>query len=446
MTRSAPLFLALRYLQPKRSFVSIITLISVLGIMLGVGVLIVVISVMTGFEIEFKKLLLGFEPHVFMQQYEPIRDDQGQVLGKSTPWQELRTQLKQRPGVRSVTPFAAGMIFIKSTGKPMGVEVHAFDPNDAPDVVDKLSKHIIKIDDQAQGSFDLSSSSNIVLNDRVANELGLLVGDKATVYASSNLKDIFQRFDNAEAIKSAEDKAKAFDEMDEFVVRRELNVVGVIRGDDSGGRSFVPLDVGAELMDKDGTVRAIGLELADGHDAKTFTENLRTELPDDWVAESWMDRWQTRLAAIQNERIMMIFVLLFVILVAAFSVMNTTITVTVQKRREIGILRALGASIWQIVGIFMTQSFIVAVLGTIAGWLGGLTFLHLRNGIRSFLANVFGIDIFPSDIYHLSSIPSHTVPGDVGLICTASMALCLIAAFIPALFAAVVDPAVALRD
>jgi lipoprotein-releasing system permease protein len=446
MPRSAPLFLALRYLQPKRSFVSIITLISVLGIMLGVGVLIVVISVMTGFEIEFKKLLLGFEPHVILQQYEPLLDEEGKEIGTRTPWQQVRNQLKEKANTKSVTPFAAGMIFIKTSGKPMGIETHAFDPNDAPDVVEKLQKLIVKVNDQPQGSFDLSSSSNIVLATSVANEMGILIGDKVTVYASSNLKEVFERFDNAEQLTTPEAKAKAYDEMDEFVVRRELNVVGIIRGEDAGNRSFVALDVGAELMDRNGRVRAIGLELNDAHTASDYSLALRQELPDDWRVESWMERWQSRLAAIQNERIMMYFVLIFVILVAAFSVMNTTITVTVQKRREIGILRALGASVKQIVSIFMLQALIVAVMGTLCGWLGGLTFLHFRNHIRSFLADSLGMDIFPADIYALSSIPSHTVPEDVALICGTSLVLCLLGAFLPAILAAKVDPAVALRD
>jgi lipoprotein-releasing system permease protein len=169
-------------------------------------------------------------------------------------------------------------------------------------------------------------------------------------------------------------------------------------------------------------------------------------LPFDWAASTWMDRHHQRLSAVQNERVMMYFVLFFVVLVAAFSVMNTTITVTVQKRREIGILTSLGARVNQIIGIFMTQAAVVAVLGTLLGYLGGKTVLYFRNDLRRFLAEQLNVDIFPADIYALSSIPSHTVPLDIGIICITSIVLCLIGAFIPAFFAARVDPAVALRD
>jgi lipoprotein-releasing system permease protein len=442
MISSASLFLALRYLQPKRSFVSTITMISVLGIMLGVGVLIVVISVMKGFEIEFRNLLLGFEPHIVIEQLEPIRDNEGQVISRGVPWQQVRDKIKTLPGTNSVAPFAAGMSFLKYQSNPQAIEVHSFDPADAPDVVQKLQKQIV----EGQGSFDLSSSNNLVLSDSTANQLGIRVGDKVTLYASTNLKEVFERFDAVEKLEDEAAKAKAYDEMNELVVPRELHVVGLLNSETTGERNFVPLDVGAELMNPDGTVRAIGLELKDGNQVAEFKALLQEQLPDDWQATTWMERWSQRLAAVQNERVMMWFVLSFVILVAAFSVMNTTITVTVQKRREIGILTALGASVKQIVGVFMLQAMVVAVLGTVLGWLGGLIFLHFRNNIRSFLAESLSVDVFPSDIYALSSIPSHTLPSDLILICSTSVVLCLLGAFFPAYFAARVDPAVALRD
>jgi lipoprotein-releasing system permease protein len=442
MISSASLFLALRYLQPKRSFVSIITMISVLGIMLGVGVLIVVISVMKGFEIEFRNLLLGFEPHIVIEQMEPMRDEAGKVVTKSVPWQQVRDKIKSLPDTNSVAPFAAGMSFLKFHGKPKAIEVHSFDPADAPDVVKKLERQIM----EDQGSFDLSSSNHLILSEGIARDMGIRVGDKVTLYASTNLKEVFERFDAVEKLTDDAAKARAYDEMNEIVVPRELHVTGLLNSDTTGERNFVALDVGAELMNPDGTVRAIGVELKDGNKVDEFKELLQKNLPDDWYATTWTERHQQRLAAVQNERVMMWFVLSFVILVAAFSVMNTTITVTVQKRREIGILTALGASVKQIVRVFMLQALVVAVLGTVLGWLGGLTFLYFRNDIRSFLAERMNVDVFPSDIYALSSIPSHTLPSDLVLICGTSVVLCLLAALIPAYFAAKMDPAVALRD
>ncbi len=133
-------------------------------------------------------------------------------------------------------------------------------------------------------------------------------------------------------------------------------------------------------------------------------------------------------------------------LVASICVMNTTITVTVQKRREIGILTALGSRANQIMAIFLAQAGIVAILGIITGLIGGMTVLHFRNDLRDLIAQLTGRDFFPQDIYFLSEIPSKIQASDISSICGLAVLLCLIAALIPAWFAARVDPAVALRD
>jgi lipoprotein-releasing system permease protein len=143
---------------------------------------------------------------------------------------------------------------------------------------------------------------------------------------------------------------------------------------------------------------------------------------------------------------MMYFLLLFIMIVAAICVMNTTITVTVKKRREIGILTALGTRAWQIIAIFVTQAGFVAVLGVIGGILGGFAVLSVRNTFRQWVASTFQLDLFPQDIYFLSEIPAYTDWADLSLICSTAVCLCLLAAIIPSFFAARVDPAVALRD
>mgnify|MGYP002369526589 CR=1 FL=1 len=116
------------------------------------------------------------------------------------------------------------------------------------------------------------------------------------------------------------------------------------------------------------------------------------------------------------------------------------------KRREIGILTALGTRAWQIIAIFVTQAGFVAVLGVIGGIIGGFAVLSVRNAFREWLASAFNLDLFPQDIYFLSEIPAYTDFADLSIICTTAVVLCLIAAVIPSFFAARVDPAVALRD
>lgn len=447
---NASLFLALRYLQPKRSFVSVITIISVVGIMLGVGVLIVVISVMKGFEIEFKKLLIGFEPHVLLVQDAPYE----QVEGEPPPppqskWQEVLEKVQPLEGLVSATPFVAGMSFVKTQGDPVPIEVYGMRAKGSEAMVEKLAKHFMPSrEGEAPSAFDLESDS-IVIGDFLADQMGLRVGDTIEIYSPSNLKAAVS---NAEKAKDEKLTPEARERLDEdtrvLVTPLPVTVTGILRSDETGGRGFIPLHVGQELFEMEGRVNGIGIEITDAEQAREFAGKMHDAnlLPYDWGTSTWMDRHRQRLSAIQNERIMMMFVLFFVVLVAAFSVMNTTITVTVQKRREIGILTSLGARVNQILGIFMSQALVVALLGTGLGYLGGKIFLFFRNDIRRFLADRMGVDIFPAGVYDLATIPAHTVPSDTAIICIMSIVLCLIGAFIPAYFAARVDPAVALRD
>jgi lipoprotein-releasing system permease protein len=461
---NASLFLALRYLQPKRSFVSVITLLSVLGVMLGVGVLIVVMSVMKGFERDFKNMLLGFEPHVLLVQdrapppaaipLDPAPPQPQEELIEpppfpSTKWQDVLSVVEKVPGVVSATPFVSGLSFIKTKGEPAPVEIYGMRAKGSEAMVKKLSEHFMpSMEGEPASTFDLEIDS-IVISDQLANQYQLKIGDTIDIYSPGNLKAAVANAEKANQEKLTEEERKKLDE-DTRVLVTPLPVVvtGILKGDETGFRAFIPLHVGQELFELAGRVHGIGLEIQDAMQADTFLGELMNAevLPFDWSANSWMDRNWQRLSAVAQEKAMMFLVLALVSLVAAFSVANTTITVTVQKRREIGMLSSMGARVSQIVGIFVIQGLIVAFVGTLLGYIGGSLILFLRNDIREFIADVFGIRIFDQSIYQLPAIPSHTVPSDIFLICGTSIILCFFAALIPAYFAARVDPAVALRD
>jgi lipoprotein-releasing system permease protein len=163
------------------------------------------------------------------------------------------------------------------------------------------------------------------------------------------------------------------------------------------------------------------------------------------TAETWIDRNKDRFDAIRVERNVMFIILMFLIVIAAFSIMNTLITVTVQKRREIGIMKALGAGTWQIVWVFLSQGLIVGFFGNAIGLALGMTLISYRNEFKEWLANVLHIQIFPADIYEFSTIPAEVVPGDVAKVCISAFLICALAALIPAYFAARLDPVKALR-
>ncbi len=441
---SAPLFLALRYLRPTRSFISVITVISMLGVMLGVGVLVFVMSVFSGWQREYRQMLIGFEPHAMVMSVSAHEGEPGGE--KAVDWRELRKTLAQRPEVLSAVPVAdktkngePGILVVESEGNLQGVSVIGM--TDEPDnaLLQKLKKHL------KEGTFDLQSDS-IILSDKFAKEIGAKVGDTLVVYAAESVNKFIQQVREIPEDADSKKRAEAFDNV--TVLSKDLTLVGTLRGDTAGQRGYVPLHVAQEFFNLDSSVSGIELELKDPENAERVMAEIYQSgaLPESWGYNTWEQQHGMMLESVENQRTMMWFLLLFIMLVAAICVMNTTITVTVKKRREIGILTALGTRAWQIIAIFVSQAGIVAFVGVVVGLAGGFFFLSIRNWLRDQISSFTGRDIFPQDIYFLSSIPAHTYLSDLITICTTAIALCLMAALVPAWFAARVDPAVALRD
>jgi len=442
MLSHAPLFLALRYLRPKRSFVSIITLISVLGVMLGVGVLVVVMSVFKGWQVEFKKLLLGFEPHVVLMQDARFTGElpPGMTPPPRSNWRDVLKQMQAHPGVVAATPMAEGMVAARFDGSdPEGVELFGLREGVENALLMKLSKHLL------EGQFNLKDN-NIIITDKLAKKLGVKLGDTLSIIASDTIRQMIR---DLRAAEEESDPAKASAARGEItVLPQDLTITAIVRADTAGERCYAPLNIAQELFNLESDVSGIEIELSDPGKANGFANQLYDSqtLPPDWNLRTWASTHGAMLQSVENQQSLMWFLLFFIMLVAAICVMNTTITVTVQKRREIGILTALGGRAGQIIAIFLAQAGIVALMGIVLGLLGGMTVLHFRNDLRDWIAQSTGRDIFPQDIYFLSGIPSQIHLADLGSICGLAVVLCLLAALVPAWFAAKVDPAVALRD
>ncbi|MCX6837536.1 MAG: ABC transporter permease [Verrucomicrobia bacterium] len=430
---SAPLFLALRYLRPTRSFISVITVISMLGVMLGVGVLVFVMSVFSGWQREFRQMLIGFEPHAMVQPMNS-RDDPA-----ASQWREVRKTLAAHPEVASAVPIAEGVVFVENESSLQGVRVIGMADEADNALLQKLKKHL------KEGKFDLKGDS-IVLSDKFARDIGAKIGDTLVVHAAESVDQFIQQVREIPEDTAEKKRAEALDNV--TVLSKDLTLVATLRADTAGLRGYVPLHIAQEFFNLDSNVSGIELELKDADNAEPILDAIYRSggIPETWGWNTWVQEHGPMLESVENQRTMMWFILLFIMLVAAICVMNTTITVTVKKRREIGILTALGTRAWQIIAIFVSQAGIVALFGVVAGLGGGFFFLGIRNWLRDQIAALTGRDIFPQDIYFLSSIPAHTNLADLLTICTTAVALCLLAALVPAWFAARVDPAVALRD
>jgi lipoprotein-releasing system permease protein len=422
------LFLALRYLKPKRTSISIITLISVMGVMLGITVLVVVISVMTGFDRELRQKILGFDPHIVVSNDSVMSN-----------WRSLEVKIAKTAGVVASAPFVQGPVIVDHDGRIFTPIIRGIDLEQEQKIVDL--RNLVR-----EGKPDLNDESALV-GTRLARALGISVGDKITVYAAGNIRSVIEELKRSQDDPKA--KAKTLAELqNEVVMPADLTVTGIFesgRFDYDFNIVFVPLHIGQELYSLGDDVHGISVKTDGPYRAESVKRTLNEVLDGEASAETWIDRNKDRFDAIRVERNVMFIILMFLIVIAAFSIMNTLITVTVQKTREIGIMKALGARTWQIVWVFLAQGMLVGFFGNAAGLGLGMTLIRYRNEFKEWLANTLHIQLFPPDIYEFSSIPAQIVPHDLGIICISAFLICSVAALIPAYFAARLDPVKALR-
>lgn len=422
------LFLALRYLKPKRTFLSIITFISVIGVMLGVTVLILVISVMTGFDRELRQKVIDFDAHILVSTEDVLHN-----------WRDLTVKIRNTPGVLATAPYVQGPVIVEFQGRRLAPMIRGIDPVAEEEVV-PLRKFI------KQGKLDLDGES-AVLGIELARKLRIGVGDKLTVYSPGNLGQILDGMKKLETAKGEEEK-KAVEQLREVVLPKELTVTGIFEtGHYVHDSDFllVPLYIGQELYGLEDALHGITVKTDNPYGAERVKDAIQDFLEPPQFAETWIDMNRQYFEAVRLERTVMFFLLFFIVVVAAFGIMSTLITVTVQKRREIGILKALGANISQIIWIFLGQGTITGLFGTLTGLGLGMTLIRYRNEFSRWLASTLHIEIFPREVYQFSEIPAQVVPQDVWIICISAFLICSLAALIPAYFAARLDPVKALR-
>ena len=426
MPKSFSLFLALRYLKPKRTFLSIITLISILGVTLGIMVLILVISVMTGFEQELRRKVIGFDPHVVVTSGGVLED-----------WETTAASVKNDPDVVAAAPFVLGPVIAQYQNRRLAPKIRGVDPEMERGVVD-ITPFII------EGEYDLEGSKTIV-GSELARELGVTVGETITIFSPGNFKEILNEI---ERLEKTGGKPEDIASLKQLILPTELEVTGIF---ESGRYLYdsefliVPLHIGQELYNLGPAAHGLAVKTRDPYLADKVRNELNSRLEPPAFAMSWMDMNKQIFDAIRMERQVMFFILMFIILVAAFGIMNTLITVTVQKTREIGVMKALGARTNQIVGVFLAQGMVVGVFGTLIGLGMGISLTQYRNEVSHFLSRTLGVEVFPASVYQFSEIPAEIVASDVAIICLSAFVICSVAALIPAWFAARLDPVKALR-
>lgn len=414
------LLLALRYLRPKRTIVSVITLIPVVGVMLGVAVLIIVISVMSGFDRQLRAKLLGFNAHLRVIQPGELLSNRDAVMAK----------IMANPRVKGVAPFVQGKVLLE-TQPPAGGSlvdapvVRGVDPQREAGVSD-LPKSV------KDGAFDLRGNG-LIVGRELANNLGLRVGDQVSIFSPANFKKMkdSRRSGKEEAALPDEYTVKGIFDVGYYEFNAHVAVTSLANAQDL-----------YELRDN---VHGLQIMLHDPYQAELARVELQRALGLDFVVRTWMDDNSGILSALLVEKNVMFYLLFFIMIVAAFGITSAQITFVMQKTREIGVLKALGATNGQVRWLFLSQSLIVGVLGVIAGFSLGLLALRFRNEFLDFMNKAFGFELFPANIYAFDRLPALIVPGDLAIICGGSLFICLLAGLLPAWNAGRLQPVEALR-
>jgi lipoprotein-releasing system permease protein len=403
-------------------------LISVIGVMLGVTVLILVIAVMTGFDRELRQKVIDFDAHILVTAEDVFRD-----------WRALKAKIDKTPGVVATAPFVQGPVIVEFHNRRLAPLIRGVDPEQEEKVI-PLQKFI------KFGKLDLEGEST-VLGIELARKLGVSIGDKVTIYSPGNLGQVLDSIKKLENAKGEEEK-KAIDELRDVILPKELTVTGIFEtGHYLHDSEFllVPVYVAQELYGLDDALHGITVKTDNPYGAERVKQKIQQFLEPPQYAQTWIDMNRQYFEAVRLERTVMFFLLFFIVIVAAFGIMSTLITVTVQKRHEIGIVKALGANIAQIVWVFLGQGTIVGLFGTITGLGLGMTLIRYRNEFSRWLASTLHIEIFPREVYQFSSLPAEVIPHDVAIICISAFLICSFAALVPAYFAARLDPVKALR-
>ena len=412
MISPVELFVGLRYLRAKRRtrFVSFITLISLLGIALGVAALIVILSVMNGFEGELRGRLLSMSAHGQVSGSGGVTDD----------WRALRQEVAAEPGVAAAAPFVQMEGMIQSGRDLEPVMVHGV----VPEFETAMSGDVINLLEGALDSLQ-PGSRNIILGRLLAYNLGVRLGDGVVLLiprptGDGSLEPRLERFVLSGVFEAG--------------LQEHDSVLALASASDAAG----VLGIGDRMT-------FIRFRTEDVMAAPAVSANLRERLGDGIITSDWTVENASYFRAIRLEKMMMSLILSLIIGVAAFNIVASLVMVVTDKTNDIAVLRTLGMKAGGVVRVFFVQGAIIGWAGVVIGVALGVVLAIYAPDIVPVLERWFGFQIMPGDVYYVTRIPSELEAADVITIAVAAFVLTSLATLYPARRAALVNPAAALR-
>lgn len=418
-------FISLRYLRAKRKhvFVSVITLISIAGIMLGVAALIIVLAVMNGFETDLRNKILGINSHVVLMEYGgPLRD-----------YEKVMREAGKVKGVVATTPFIYSQAMLKKGESATGVILRGLAYESAFNVINlgKMREGSIAfLLERNRQSLKLNAASasmpGIVIGKELAKNMGVFIFDTVHILTPQGISTPMGMTPRI----------------------KKFLVVGIF---DSGfyeydsTLAFLPLKDCQEFLNMGTTVTGLEIKVDDIYRADSIARILEKQLGFPYWARHWIEMNKNLFSALRLEKRVMFIILSLIVLVAIFNVITTLIMVVMEKSRDIAILKSMGATSGSIMKIFIYQGLTIGIIGTTLGCAIGLAIASHLEKISLFIENLFGFKILPVDVYYLSSLPSIVNYGDVLIIVVGTLTVSLLATIYPSRRASRLDPAEALR-
>ena len=415
LAKSLPfeLFVGLRYTRAKRKnhFISFISLTSMIGIALGVAALIVVLSVMNGFQSELRTRILGVASHL-------------EITGANNQlnhWQLLASQVESQPQVKASAPYVMAQGMLSFGQGVQGAIVRGVLPNEEDKVAD-IGKHM-----KAGSLTDLHAGEfNIVLGADLAMLLGASIGDKVVLMAPQG------QFTPAGVVPRI----------------KQFKVVGLFQigmYEYDAGLAFIHMDDAAKLYRMGDNVSGLRLKLDDLFEAPAMSAKLAQKLDGNYFVTDWTQQHANFFKAVQLEKRVMFIILTLIVAVAAFNIVSTLVMAVTDKRADIAIMRTFGASPRSIMCIFIVQGALIGVIGTLIGAVFGILIALNISTIVPFIENLFQVQFLAKDVYYISDLPSKLEWNDVITIVVMSFILSLLATLYPSYKASQINPAEALR-
>jgi lipoprotein-releasing system permease protein len=409
------LFVGLRYTRAKRRnhFISFISLTSMIGIGLGVAALIVVLSVMNGFQEELRARILGVASHL-------------QITGANNTlenWPGIVASVEHAPHVQAAAPYIMAQGMLSYGQAVQGAIVRGVLPADEDKVAD-LGAHMRagQLSDLRPGEF------GIILGAELAQSLGVIMGDKVVLLAPQG------QFTPTGVVPRI----------------KQFKVVGLFQigmYEYDAGMALIHMDDAAKLYRMNDTVSGVRLKLDDLFEAPAISRQLANQLSTqgNFFISDWTEQHANFFRAVQMEKRVMFIILALIVAVAAFNIVSTLVMAVTDKRADIAIMRTFGASPRSIMQIFIVQGALIGVIGTVVGAIVGVIIALNIQTIVPLIEHVFGVQFLAKDVYYISDLPSHLEWFDVTVITVMSFVLSLLATLYPSWRAAKTNPAEALR-